>query len=70
MWRPWISSRLSADMLALQSSGERAGFAHAGSFGSSDELEAAVISRGSTRASMDPNGDAAPSPVRAPRLPR
>jgi hypothetical protein len=43
MWRHWIPSRLSADMLALQSSAERAGFALACSFGSSAEFEAAVI---------------------------
>jgi hypothetical protein len=43
MWRPWIPSRLSADMLALQSHAERAGYALACSFGSSAEFEAAVI---------------------------
>jgi hypothetical protein len=43
MWRPWIPSRLSADMLALQSHAERAGQALACSFGSSAEFEAAVI---------------------------
>jgi hypothetical protein len=43
MWRPWITSRLSAEMLALQSHAERAGYALACSFGSSAEFEAAVI---------------------------
>jgi hypothetical protein len=43
MLRPWIPSRLSADMLALQSHAERAGYALACSFGSSAEFEAAVI---------------------------
>jgi hypothetical protein len=43
MWRPWIPSRLSADLLALQSHAERAGCALACSFSSSDEFEAAVI---------------------------
>jgi hypothetical protein len=43
MWRPSISSRLTADMLALQSHAERAGYALACSFGSSAEFEAAVI---------------------------
>jgi hypothetical protein len=43
MWRPWIASRLSADLLALQSHAEHAGYALACSFGSSAEFEAAVI---------------------------
>ena len=43
MWRPWIPSRLSAEMLALQSRADCAGLALACSFGSSAELEAAVI---------------------------
>jgi hypothetical protein len=43
MWRPWIPSRLSADMLVLQSHAERAGSALACSYGSSAEFEAAVI---------------------------
>jgi hypothetical protein len=43
MWHPWFSSRLSANMLALQSNAERAGCALACSFGSSAEYEAAVI---------------------------
>jgi hypothetical protein len=43
MWRPWIQSRLTADVLALESNAERAGFALACSFGSSAEFEAAVI---------------------------
>jgi hypothetical protein len=43
MWHPWISSRLGAEMLALQSRAECAGLALACSFGSSAELEAAVI---------------------------
>jgi hypothetical protein len=43
MWRPWIPSRLSADMLALETYAERAGCALACSFGSSAEFEAAVI---------------------------
>ena len=45
MWRPWIPSRLRADMLALQSNAERAGYALACSFGSSAEFEAAMIVR-------------------------
>jgi hypothetical protein len=43
MPRPWIPSRLRADMLALQSTAEHAGCALACSFGSSAEFEAAVI---------------------------
>jgi hypothetical protein len=43
MWRPWIPSRLSADMLVLQSHAERAGYALACTYGSSAEFEAAVI---------------------------
>ena len=43
MWRPWIPSRLSADVLALKINAERAGLALACSFGSSAEFEAAVI---------------------------
>jgi hypothetical protein len=43
MRRPSIPSRLTADMLALQSAAERAGCALACSFGSSAEFEAAVI---------------------------
>ena len=43
MRRAWIPSRLNADMLALNSSAERAGCALACSFGSSAEFEAAVI---------------------------
>jgi hypothetical protein len=43
MWRPWIPSRLSADLLALEGRAERAGYALACSFGSSAEFEAAVI---------------------------
>jgi hypothetical protein len=43
MWRAWIPSRPSADLLALRSSAERAGYALACSFGSSAEFEAAVI---------------------------
>ena len=41
--RPWMPSRLHADMLALQSTAEHAGRALACSFGSSAELEAALI---------------------------
>ena len=43
MWQSWVPSRLSADMLALQITAERAGSALACSFSSSDEFEAAVI---------------------------
>jgi hypothetical protein len=43
MWHPWVSSRPSADTLALRNNAERAGCALACSFGSSDEFEAAVI---------------------------
>ena len=43
MLRPWLPSRLTADMLALQSSAERAGFALACAFATSAEFEAAVI---------------------------
>ena len=43
MPRPWLPSRLQADMLALQSAAEHAGSALACSFGSSAELEAALI---------------------------
>jgi hypothetical protein len=43
MWRPWIPSRLSADVLALQSTAERAGRALACTFASSAEFEAALI---------------------------
>jgi hypothetical protein len=43
MPRPWMPSRLQADMLALQSTAEHAGRALACSFGSSAELEAALI---------------------------
>jgi hypothetical protein len=43
MPRPWMPSRLQADMLALQSTAEHAGRALACSFGSSAEFEAALI---------------------------
>jgi hypothetical protein len=43
MSRPWTPSRLRADVLALQSTAERAGRALACSYGSSAEFEAAVI---------------------------
>jgi hypothetical protein len=43
MWRPWTPSRLTADMLSLQMSAERAGSAWACSFSSSDEFEAAIV---------------------------
>jgi hypothetical protein len=43
MLRPWMPSRLHADLLALQSTAEHAGRALACSFGSSAELEAALI---------------------------
>ena len=43
MPRPWMPSRLHADLLALQSTAEHAGRALACSFGSSAELEAALI---------------------------
>jgi hypothetical protein len=43
MPRPWMPSRLQADMLALQSAAEHAGRALACSFGSSAEFEAALI---------------------------
>jgi hypothetical protein len=43
MLRPWLPSRLHADMLALQSTAEHAGRTLACSFGSSAELEAALI---------------------------
>ncbi len=47
MWRtlttPWMPSRVSADMLALQGFAERAGCALACPFSSSEEFEAAII---------------------------
>jgi hypothetical protein len=43
MWHAWISSRLGADMLALEGNVERAGRALACAFSSSAEFEAAVI---------------------------
>jgi len=43
MPRPWLPSRLQADLLTLQSTAEHAGSALACSFGSSAELEAALI---------------------------
>ena len=47
MWRslttPWMPSRVSTDMLALQGFAERAGCALACPFSSSEEFEAAVI---------------------------
>jgi hypothetical protein len=43
MWRPWTPSRLSADLLALRSIAEGAGFALACTYSSSAEFEAALI---------------------------
>jgi hypothetical protein len=43
MWDGWIPSRLTADMLALESNVERAGRALACAFSSSAEFEAAVV---------------------------
>jgi hypothetical protein len=43
MWGGWIPSRLTADMLALESNVERAGRALACAFSSSAEFEAAVV---------------------------
>ena len=43
MWRPWIPSQPTSDILALQNHVERAGYAWACSFTSSAEFEAAVI---------------------------
>lgn len=45
MRHAWIPSRPNADMLALQFSAERAGYALACPFSNSEELEAAEISR-------------------------
>jgi hypothetical protein len=43
MWRPWIPSQPTTDILALQNHVERAGYAWACNFTSSAEFEAAVI---------------------------